>query len=289
MSTESLMAYDTPGDRKGRASGWFQAGNLGGGGLGGGAGLWMAQNLSEPWIAGAVLAAVCLACCAALPFIREPPPIPRAGSYLRDIGAVLRELWSVAKSRSGALALLICFLPLGTGAAAGLWSAVADDWHASAETVALVTGVASGFVSAAGCFLGGWICDRMDRKYAYGLFGVILALCATLMALAPRTEPMFIVYTTVYSLLSGFSYAAFSAVVLEVIGRGAAATKYNLFASLSNMPIAYMTVVDGWAHTRWGASGMLYTEAVIGVAAMGVFMAASALRRGQPGGATAGS
>ncbi|HTQ01522.1 MAG TPA: MFS transporter [Casimicrobiaceae bacterium] len=289
MSTESLMAYDTPGDRKGRAGGWFQAGNLGGGGLGGGAGLWMAQNLSEPWIAGGVLAVVCLACCAALLFIREPPPTPRASSYLRDLGSVLRDLWSVAKSRSGALALLICFLPLGTGAASGLWSAVADDWHASADTVALVTGVASGFVSAAGCFIGGWICDRMDRKYAYGLFGVALAVCAVLMALAPRTEPMFVIYTTAYSLLSGFSYAAFSAVVLEVIGRGAAATKYNLFASLSNMPIAYMTVVDGWAHTRWGAGGMLYTEAVVGVAAMGVFVAASALRPGRRAGAPAGS
>ena len=122
----------------------------------------------------------------------------------------------------------------------------------------------------------------MDRKYAYGLFGVALAVCAALMALAPRTEPMFIVYTTVYSLLSGFSYAAFSAVVLEVIGQGAAATKYSVYASLSNMPIAYMTVVDGWAHERWGANGLLYADAVIGVVAIGVFalvMAATAPRK----------
>ena len=36
MSVESLMAYGTPETEKGRAGGWFQAGNLGGGGLGGG-------------------------------------------------------------------------------------------------------------------------------------------------------------------------------------------------------------------------------------------------------------
>ena len=279
MATESLMAYDTPEDRKGRASGWFQAGNLGGGGLGGGAGLWMAQNLPTPWMAGAVLALVCLACCAALLFVREPPPMPRGSHYRRDLALVAGDLWSVAKSRTGALALLICFLPIGTGAASGLWSAVADDWHASADTVALVTGVASGLVSAAGCFIGGWLCDRMDRKGAYALFGVLLALCATAMAVAPRTEAMYIVFTTVYALISGLTYAGFSALVLEAIGQGAAATKYNLFASLSNMPIAYMIVVDGWAHTRWGSGGMLHAEAAIGILALGVFVAGAAATR----------
>src|SRR5258708_5460194 len=83
-------------------------------------------------------------------------------------------------------ACLSCCLPIGTGAASGLWSAVADEWRASADTVALATGVASGLVSAGGCFLGGWLCDRMDRKTAYGLFGVLLAVCAAAMALAPR-------------------------------------------------------------------------------------------------------
>ena len=65
--------------------------------------------------------------------------------------------------------------------------------------------------------------------------------------------------------------------MLEAIGLGAAATKYNVFASLSNMPIAYMTLVDGWAHTRWGAAGMLFTEAAIGIAGIVVFVAVAML------------
>ena len=48
MAVESLMVYGTRAEQIGRASGWFQAGNLGGQGLGGGAGLWMAQTLPEP-------------------------------------------------------------------------------------------------------------------------------------------------------------------------------------------------------------------------------------------------
>ena len=283
MACESLLAYDTPPDQKGRASGWYQAGNLGGGGLGGGAGLWLAQVLPAPWMSGAILGIACFACCLALFFIREPVRAPRAAHYGHDLANVARDLWTVLKSRAGLLALLICFLPLGTGAASGLWSAVAKDWNASAETVALVTGVVGGLASAVGCFMGGFVCDRMERKNAYALFGFMLALCATGMAMAPRTEASYIVFTTIYAWISGLSYAGFTAIVLETIGQGAAATKYNVFASLSNMPIAYMIVVDGWAHGRFGADGMLYVEALIGVLAIGVFYAiAHAVRTLRP-------
>jgi MFS family permease len=276
MSVESLMVYGTPPAQRGRAAGWFQAGNLGGYGLGGGAGLWMADHLPEPWIAGAVLGAACALCCFALAFVAEPPALLQTGSYRRRLAEVLKDLWHVTRLRPGYLALLICFLPIGSGAASNLWSAVADDWHASANTVALVTGALNGIVSAAGCLAGGYLADRIDRKTAYALYGLVLAVCAAAMAWAPRTEPMYIVFTTVYAFIQGLCYAGFSAVVLEAIGLGAAATKYTLFASLSNMPIMYMTMIDGAAHTRWGAGGMLYAEALIGVAALALFVAVAA-------------
>jgi hypothetical protein len=91
------------------------------------------------------------------------------------------------------------------------------------------------------------------------------------MAFAPRTESMYIVFTSVYAVITGFTYAGFTAVTLEAIGTGAAATKYNVYASLSNQPIAYMTRIDAWAHTRWGASGMLNIEALFCGIGIGVF------------------
>ena len=58
MSVESLMAYVAVEDEKGRAGGWFQAGNLGGQGVGGGGGgLWLAQYFDAPWVAGVGLGA----------------------------------------------------------------------------------------------------------------------------------------------------------------------------------------------------------------------------------------
>jgi PAT family beta-lactamase induction signal transducer AmpG len=279
MTTMSLMAYDTPPESKGRASGWSQAGNLGGSGLGGGAGLWKAQHLPAAWIAGAIIALFSLACCAALLFIREPPPLPRGRHYGQDLAHVARDFWIVAKSRAGALALLVSCLPLGTGAASNLWSAVAGDWRASAGTVALVTGALSGLITAAGCFIGGWASDRMDRKAAYVIYGVLMALCAAAMAAAPRSESMYVVFTCAYALLTGLCYAGFAALTLEAIGQGAAATKYEIFASLSNLPIAYMTVVDGWTQTRWSSGHMLVAEALIACLAAGLFVAVSAMTR----------
>jgi MFS family permease len=273
MASESLMIYNTPPELHGRAGGWFQAGNLGGNGLGGGAGLWLAQTLPEPWMAGAALAVACALCGAALWFVPEPPPMPRVGHYGRMLVAVLKDLWQVARARAGILALLICFLPIGSGAASNLWAAVADDWHASANTVALATGVFSGIVSALGCLAGGYGSDRMDRKTSYALYGLLMAMCTVAMAIAPRTEAMYVVFTLIYAFIQGLTYAGFTAVVLETIGLGAAATKFNVYASLSNMPIAYMTLVEGWAHTRWGAAGLLNVEAAIGVLGIVVFVA----------------
>ena len=272
MAVESLMAYGTPPEEKGRAGGWFQAGNLGGTGLGGGIGLILAQRMPSAWMAGAVLAASCLACSLALRFVPEPQATHRERELGRSLANVGKDLWGVARSRLGALALILCFLPLGSGAASGLWAAVAGDWSASADLVAVVTGVVGGILSALGCLMGGWLCDRMDRKAAYAIYGVLQALCAVAMALAPRTPASFVVFTSLYALITGLTYAGFTAFVLEAMGLGAAATKYNVFASLSNTPIYYMTRIDGWSHERWGPSGMLFTEAVFGALGLLLFL-----------------
>jgi len=276
MSVESLMAYATPEDEKGRAAGWFQAGNLGGTGVGGGVGLWLAQHLAAPWMAGAILAAACLLCAVTLRWVPEPVASHRGRGLLKDLAFVAKDLWAMARARAGQLALFLCFLPLGSGAASGLWAAVAPGWQASANTVALVTGVLGGVLAAVGCLIGGWICDRMDRKAAYASFGVLQALCAVAMALAPRTETSYIVFTSLYAVITGLTYAGFSAFVLEAMGLGAAATKYNVFASLSNTPIWYMTLIDGWAHGRFGPSGMLLAEALFGMIGLVLFVGGSA-------------
>ncbi len=281
MAVESLMAHATPDEAKGRAAGWFQAGNLGGGGVGGGLALWLIQDRGLSVTASAAsLAAICLLCGAPLLRLREPPPVVTARldftAHLRTLWA---DLWGLVRSRGGALAMFICFLPMCTGAAANLWSPLAGEWHAGANTVAFVNGAVGGVISALGCMVGGFLCDRMDRKTAYCLYGLLLAAVAVVMGLAPRTESVFIVATSTYAFVVGLTYAGFSGLVLEAIGRGAAATKYSVLASLANMPIAFMTFVNGWSHERWGSAVMLFGEALAGVAAVLLFMTVARVSR----------
>ena len=285
MSVESLLAYGTPEELKGRASGWYQAGNLGGGGLGGGLGLFLVEHLTAPWMASCLVGGLCFLCCLALFIVPTPERAFKGAGLGTGIKAVFKDFWQLVRNRSGILAFILCFLPIGTGAI--VFPSIAGEWGASANLVALITGVLCGVISAIGCLVGGWICDRKDRKRAYVWFGILQAGAAVAMAFLPHTPAMFVVWVSVYNFTSGLCYAAFSAFVLEVIGQGAAATKYNALASLSNVPIYYMTTLDGWAHDRWNTTAMFLTESGLAVASAGLFLVLVKIfigRNGQPGG-----
>ena len=92
------------------------------------------------------------------------------------------------------------------------------------------------------------------------------------MGYSPRTEWMFIFWTLFYAMSTGLCYAGFTAFTLEAIGTGAAATKYNIFAALSNTPIYLMTYVVGVAYAKSGAKAMLNTEAYFAVGAVLLFL-----------------
>jgi len=281
-ATSGLAAHDIPEEMKGRLSGYYNAGNLGGSGIGGGIGLWLAENLSYNWMPAAILSGLSVLCCFGLLFVNEYPSTLRHAKVTQTISNLVKDIWITLKARMGILAMILCFLPLGTGAASGVWAAIAGGWNAGAHTVEFVTGVISGLITAVGCLLGGWICDRNDRKMSYVVFGLMLALCAVGMAYSPHTEWMYIIWTTLYAFVTGLCYAGFSAFVFEAIGKGAAGTKYTVFASLANAPIYVMTIIDGWAYTHYskigkGPEGMLDIEAACGIVGIALFLVFSRL------------
>src|SRR2546421_5098749 len=100
------------------------------------------------------------------------------------------------------------------------------------------------------------------------------------MAVAPRTPDAFTIGVLTYALTCGMAYAAFSAIVLLAIGRGAASTKYATLSSLGNLPIVYMTASDGWVHDRFGTAWMLHSEALIAIIC--IVLGVAVLRRINP-------
>jgi PAT family beta-lactamase induction signal transducer AmpG len=214
---------------------------------------------------------LCIVCIAGLAWVDEPERLPRRRRHIESLADVARDVWSVRRSRLGLLAFVLMVLPIGSGGAQGVWSAIAGEWRAGADTVALVTGVLSGVASLVGAVPAGSLCDRMDRWIAYCLFGAALGGVTAAMALLPRAPEIFSVCILAYALVLGACYAGYSAVVQEAIGKGAAATKFNLLSAASNVPIAAMTDIDGVFHDRYGTNAMLYGEAAVALLAIGAF------------------
>jgi MFS family permease len=297
MAVESLMAHNTPTEDMGRTAGWYQAGNLGGNGVGAGLALWIAERSTITWLPGATLAIIFLLCNLALLYLPSPGLESRANSAHSLLGQMLLilkemfiDIWGIISRNAGFLALLICFLPIGSGGATSVFQSISREWGITdGVLVGNINGTAGGMLSALGSLVGGYICQTMDNKRAYALFGIVMVICALGMAWAPRTPNMYILFVLVYLFIVGLAYAAFTAVVLEVIGKGAAATKYNVFASLSNVPINYMGYLLGQAYdgcsnkgslfAHCGSVPMLYTDAGMGLLGIVVFLAFVPLAR----------
>lgn len=285
MSVEGLMAHITPPEQRGRVGGWFQAGNLGGNGLGGGAGLWLATHLEHAWMSGAILGVGFLVGSLALLCMPDVAAEARTASLPRAMLGVLVDLWQMIKTRAGLLCGTLCLLPINTGAATSVLAQaeVAGKWGATEDTVALVSGTLNGVISGLGCLFGGEVCARINSRKVYAGVALIMAAVSAGMAISPFTKTNYVVYSLVYAFVVGMSYTAFTGFVLDAIGKGAAATKYNVFASLSNTPITYMGLVLAWAQTKGGEKVMLFTDAGAGVVGLIVLgMAAAMLAPSKP-------
>lgn len=258
-----FMAKTVAKEKKGRAGGYYQAGNLGGMGVGGGAGIWLSTHFSYQ-TAIIILSLVMLGCTLALYFVQK---------VNSDIGNTFKEKFKVVvldvkdlfSSPTSIFTGAMVITPIGIGAAAYIWSSIGIDWHVTANTVALVTGVLSGAVSAVGCIFGGWIADKMGRWWAFFGSGTLMAIVTLLMSISDFTPFTYTAGVLLYAFMFGFANAAFSAIVLHAIGKGLASTKYALLSSISNIAPVYMTTLDGWLHDKYNIKGMLLGESILGL------------------------
>ena len=265
-----FMAKTISENKKGRAAGWYQAGNIGGMGLGGGAGIWLSTHFSYQ-IAGITLSVAMLACAATLYLV--PKVYSETDKSISErFKLMVIDLRDLFRSPVAVYSTVLIMTPIGIGGAAYIWSSVGKDWQVSADTVALVTGILSGGVSAAGCIFGGWVADKFGRWWSFFGSGGFMAIVSLLMSLSPFTPSSYVIGVLFYAFTFGMVNAAFSAVTLYAIGKGLAATKYALISSLSNIPVVYMTAFDGWLHDEYNIKTMLLGETALGVIFAAIFL-----------------
>ncbi len=261
-----LLASTLPNELRGQAGGWMNAGNLGGGALGTYVAIRLTALHVAPLTLGLTLAAMMIVPSLAALMIIEPPREKRSAAQL--FGTMVRDVGSVLRSRPGWTGVLICLSPVGTAALLNYFSGLAVDYHATPGMVEFVNGWMNGLLTAGGSLIGGYICDRMNRRVAYLLSGAMTAAVGLAMMAAPVTPITYAVGVSLYMFVAGFCYAAFSAMVLEAVGKAgaAASTQYTLFTSAGNAAIAYTGFVDTRFHHSYGPRGLLAVDAVMNVA-----------------------
>jgi len=287
-AADGLMAATTAAEARGRAAGWRMAGNVGGTGALGALALWLGGRTSAA-LGGAVLAVLVASSAGAALLVHEARRAEAAGGGASDarrawlrLRAVWHDLTGTLLSRQGWTGLVICAVPVGAGALTNLFSAMAPDYGAGQDLVALVNGLWGGVVGAAGSFAGGWLADRMNRRLAYALSGLLTAGCGLAMLAAPMTPATFVWGTMAYNFANGIAFAALAAFILEMVGPGAAAaTKYTAFISVANLASSYVVWLDGLASgvRGAGARGSLLADALLTFAGVAVLLVMVRLTR----------
>jgi MFS transporter, PAT family, beta-lactamase induction signal transducer AmpG len=268
LPVSSIMAHRIKEEEKGLASGWFQAGSLGGTGIGGGIGLWLATHYNIT-IAAIVVSICMLLCCWPLYKIADVV-VDKSIHFTKQLKEVFIDSIAMLKTPLTLFVMFLVMSPIGSGAASYLWSAVGKDWHADADTIALSSGIISGLLSALGSIAGGWICDKWNVFTGYFFAGTICALVTIVMALCSYTPVVFIGGVLLYAFALGLCYSAFSATLLFAIGKKSAATRYAVLASLGNISVVYMTALDGRVHDAYNSKIMLLFESFAGLVFVGI-------------------
>ena len=125
---------------------------------------------------------------------------------------------------------------------------------------ALVLAVLS-LLTTAGSLAGGFMADRLNRWRALLGLALVMSVWAAAAAASPRSPAVFLVAVPVYLVLSGGANAAYTALLLEIgAGRRAASAQYTWLNNLGNLPVAYMTWLDGQSHRFWGAPGVFAVD-----------------------------
>lgn len=251
----------TPGSKL-RAASWYQMGNLSIGSLGTGVLLWLATKVGIPLWA-AIAAALMLFPGLSALLLREPKREEFVGwsSHLQGLG---REFRQTFLNRHNLVALLLLGGPAGAGAILSLLPAIAEDYHVRAVDLAWINGPAGGLMLALGAFVGGFLPSRVNIRFAYGALGLLMGVASMFLWLGPATEAVYLAGFLTYTFLMGCGYVFYSALVLDVVGPAgcSGSTRYTLLNSLGNLPIAYMTWMEGLGALHFGFRGFAMVESL---------------------------
>lgn len=165
--------------------------------------------------------------------------------------------------------------PLSSGAMIGLLPELARDYGVSGAEVAWMNGFGGALLMAAGAVAATLIPVRVRAPMAYVAVGFANAATLALLAAGPLRPAVYFAGTLLFLFTIGMGYAVFTAVTLEFLGQSgkSGSARYAIINSLGNLPVAYMSWVDGRGYAHWGPRAMPGIDAILTAAAGSVLLA----------------
>ena len=164
---------------------------------------------------------------------------------------------------------------MGSGAMIGLLPGLAADYGVSGQQVAWMNGLGGALLTAAGAVTASFIPVRVPAPVAYTISGLLNAGALAVLALGPVSPAVYFISTVLYLFTIGICYAMFTAVALEFLGGSgkSGSSRYAIINSIGNLPVAYMSYVDGRSYAHWGPRAMPALDAVVSAVGAAILLA----------------
>ena len=119
---------------------------------------------------------------------------------------------------------------------------------------------------AAGAITYPLIPTRVRAPVAYLTVGLINEAMLAIVWLGPLRPSTYLIGSTLFLFTVGASYAGFTSVVLEFLGKSgkSGSARYSIINALGNIPVASMVLIDGLGYAHWGIRGMPGIDVIVG-------------------------
>jgi MFS transporter, PAT family, beta-lactamase induction signal transducer AmpG len=224
-------------------------------------------SLSAHWsvpVLGLVVAAIIVAP-SLLALVAPPQQMIRESGAWEVLARIGREFKQTFLRWEAIPYTLLVIAPFCSGALIGLLPGIAADYGVTGTQVAWINGVGGALLTAAGAYAASHIPVRVRASVAFPISGLVNAAAAAVLALGPQRPATYFVGTVPFLFTVGTGYALFTGVVLEFLGASgkSGSSRYAIINSLGNLPVAYMSYIDGRAYAHWGPRAMPAADAML--------------------------
>ena len=203
----------------------------------------------------------------ALAFVLVPAPGPDKRLAGESFAQFNRDVIALLKRREVVMVLLLFLSPCSSFVLPNLMGGLGADFHASARGVSFWGGVGAFIPGLLGCFVFPLIARRVRLRFFYLANGILGCLFTLSLVMMPHTTATYAGALFGEYLFQAVAFSIQIGIVFEAIGPNnpLAATTFSFLTAATNVPVTYVTLIDGRAYARAGITGTLFVDAAIGI------------------------